>query len=143
MKKIMIFFIGLSVFMTCLVFAENKFTVSGDLICSTDANIYFCLYDQQTYPDWKKMLPPVSLTQMVKADPLGKASFTFKDVPKGDYVMIVFVDENGNGKLDCDSWGFVQEQMWTYKKNPVTGLTPGWHDLKFQVNENVSGILVK
>jgi uncharacterized protein (DUF2141 family) len=143
MKKTIILAISATLLVTSFVFAEENFTVSGDLMYSTDANICFCLYNQRMFQDWKKTLPPGSFTQTVKADTSGKASFTFQDVPIGEYVIIAFVDENANGKLDYDTWGFIQEPWWMYKQNPNVGMSASWHDVKFEVIENVSGIVIK
>jgi uncharacterized protein (DUF2141 family) len=37
------------------------------------------------------------------------ASFVFADLPRGDYAVILFHDENGNGKLDMNFWGVPTE----------------------------------
>jgi len=125
-----------------LVFAEDKCTVSGDVTYSREANVYVCLHNQQTYPEWNRKLPPGSFTQTVKATPSGKASFTFTDVPKGEYLIVAFADENGNGKLDLDTWGFVQEPVWFFKQNPMGG-NVNWYDQKFEVDKNMTGIIMK
>jgi uncharacterized protein (DUF2141 family) len=143
MKKVILFFVGVALSMTSVGFAQETFTVAGEVMYSTDANIYVCLHTVQTFPDWKKALPPGSFTQTVKASPSGKADFNFKDVPRGEYVIIAFVDQNGNGRLDCDTWGYPQEAYWTYKENPMPGFGTNWYDQKFQVNESVSGIVIK
>jgi hypothetical protein len=70
-----------------LVFAEDKCTVSGDVVYSKEADIFVCLHNKQTFHEWK-ILPPGSFTQKIKANPSGEASFTFKDVLKGDYLII-------------------------------------------------------
>jgi uncharacterized protein (DUF2141 family) len=123
--------------------AEEKFTVSGELNYLTDADIYVCLHTNQTFPDWKKTLPPGSFTKKVKANPSGKVEFTFTHVPKGEYLIMAFEDQNGNGTLDCTTWGFPQETFWTYKKNAMPGFGTNWHDQKFDVNANVSGIVIE
>jgi uncharacterized protein (DUF2141 family) len=122
--------------------AEENFTVSGEINCLTDADIYVCLHTNQTFRDWKKTLPPGSFTQKVKANPSGKVEFTFNQVPRGEYLVVAFVDHNENAKLDCDTWGFPQETFWTYKKNADVFGT-NWYDLKFDVHTNVRGILIE
>ena len=37
------------------------------------------------------------------------ASFVFANLPHGDYAVILFHDENGNGKLDKNFWGVPTE----------------------------------
>jgi uncharacterized protein (DUF2141 family) len=126
-----------------IVFSQETFTVSGDVLYSKEANIYVCLHTIQTFPAWKKSLPPGSFTQTVNTASSGKSNFKFEHVPKGEYLITAFVDKNGNGRLDCDNWGFPQEPFWTYKENPMPGFGTNWSDQKFQVNENVSGIVIK
>jgi len=125
------------------VFAQDKCTVSGDLAYSKEANIYVCLHTQQTYPEWKKTLAPGSFTQTVKASPSGKATFVFRDVPKGEYLIVAFADENGNGKLDVDTFGHALESWWVYKQTPTGGSGVNWYDQKFEVDKDVTGITLK
>jgi uncharacterized protein (DUF2141 family) len=143
MKRIFVvcFIVGALLLAMSFVIAEDKCTVSGDVAYSKEANIYVCLHDQQTIREWKT-LPQGSFTQKVKASPSGKASFTFKDVPKGDYLIIAFADENGNGKVDVDTWGFAQEPVWAYKQSPTSGYL-NWSDQKFEVDKDITGITLK
>jgi uncharacterized protein (DUF2141 family) len=140
MKKIVFSLIAVVLFMVCLVFAEDKCTVSGEVLYSKDADIYVCLFSQATWPSWKRELPPSPFTQTVKASPSGRASFTFKEVPKGDYLIMAFADENKNGKLDCDTAGFFLEPASFYK--PSIQHT-NWYDQKFEVDKDVTGINIK
>ena len=88
MKRIFtIFFLAIALSAVNFTFAQDKCTISGDVAYSKEANIYVCLHTQQTYPEWKKTLPPGSFTQTVKANPSGKATFVFRDVPKGEYLI--------------------------------------------------------
>lgn len=127
---------------TTFAIAEDKCTVSGDVAYSKEANIYVCLHTRQTYPEWKKTLPPGSFTQTVKAIPSGKAYFTFTGVPKGEYLIVAFADENGNGKFDTDTFGHGLEPWWVYKQNPMGGGI-NWYDQKFEVDKDVTGITLK
>jgi uncharacterized protein (DUF2141 family) len=140
MKKIVFSLIAVALFMACLVFAEDKYTVSGEVVYSKDADIYVCLFSQATWPSWKRELPPIPFSQIVKASPSGKASFTFKDVPKGDYLIMTFADENKNGKLDCAPLGWALEPTG-YHKPPIEGHT-NWYDQKFEVDKDVTGLVL-
>jgi uncharacterized protein (DUF2141 family) len=140
MKKIVFSLAAVVLVVACLVFAEDKYTISGELVYSKDADIYVCLFSQATWPDWKRQLPPSPFTQTVKASPSGRASFTFKEVSKGDYLVMAFADENKNGKLDCDAWGMFLEPASFYK--PSIQHT-NWDEQKFEVDKDVTGIEIK
>jgi uncharacterized protein (DUF2141 family) len=132
--------IALSIIST--IFAQDKCTVTGEVVFSGDSNIYVCLHTSKTFATFKKELPPPGFVQIVKANASGKAPFAFMDVPKGEYLVHVFVDENKNGKFDCDGWGYALEPSLMYK--PLAyGVHPNWYEQKFEVNEDLSGIVLK
>jgi uncharacterized protein (DUF2141 family) len=145
MKRIVFastFAIALS--MVSVVYAEDKCTVSGEVVYSGDSNIYVCLLNATTFAAAlgpQKELPPPGFVQIVKANASGKASFVFKDVPKGEYVVRVFADENNNGKFDTDTWGNPLEPVRSYKV-AKEGLA-NWNEQKFEVDKDVTGIVVK
>ena len=143
MNRIIISMIAVLFVAGSLGFAEDKFIVSGELVYATEADIYVCLYNQQTFPDWKKTMPPGHYTQKVKADSSGKGSFSFTNVPAEEYLILAFVDANNNGRLDCSAWGFPEEPTLFYKPKLTTGPVANWHDQKFEVVQNVSGIILK
>jgi hypothetical protein len=129
---------------TSTVFAQDKCTVSGEVVYSGDANIYVCLLNSTTFAaavGRQKELPPPGFDQIVKANAAGKASFAFKDVPKGDYLVLAFADENNNGKHDTDAMGFPIEPVRTYKR-PADATLHNWSEQKFEVDKDVTGILV-
>ena len=127
-----------------LAFAQDKCTVSGEVVYSGDSNIYVCLLNSATFAaalGRQRELPPPGFVQIVKANASGKASFAFKAVPKGEYVVRVFADENNNGKFDCDTWGFPLEPVNAYKTSKDGHAN--WNDQKFEVDKDVTGIVVK
>jgi hypothetical protein len=75
MNRIIISMIAVLFVAGSLSFAEDKFIVSGELVYATEADIYVCLYNQQTFSDWKKSMPPGHYTLKVKANSSGKALF--------------------------------------------------------------------
>lgn len=145
MKKI-VFCFALATFLsaTSLALAQDKCTVSGEVVYSKDSNIYVLLLNSTAFPPAvgrQKELPPPGFVQIVKANASGKASFAFKDVPKGEYVVRVFADENNNGKFDCDTWGFPLEPVSSYK--PSVDVQANWGEQKFAADKDVTGIVVK
>jgi uncharacterized protein (DUF2141 family) len=145
MKRILFAFaLAMALSAASLAFAQDKCTVSGEVVYSGDSNLYVCLLNSKTFAAaWgrQKELPPSEFVQIVKANASGKASFAFKEVPKGEYVVNVFADENNNGKLDTDTWGYTVEPVAGYK--PAKNNYPNWNDQKFDADKDVSGIVVK
>lgn len=125
-------------------FAQDKCTVSGEIVYSGDSNIYVCLLNSTTFAaavGRQKELPPPEFVQIVKANAVGKASFAFNGVPKGDYVVRAFADENNNAKHDTDAMGFPIEPVGMYRR--AEGGHPPWSEHKFEVDKDVTGIVVK
>lgn len=145
MKRIVFTFalaIALSAATTAL--AQDKYTVSGEVVYSGHSNLYVSLLNLTTFaaalgPD--KELPPPGFLQILKTNASGKASFAFKDVPKGDYIVRVFADENNNGKFDTDAFGIPIEPGGCYR--PPAGGGHNWYELKFEVAKDITGIVIK
>ena len=145
MKRIVfVFVLTMALSAASVAFAQDKCTVSGEVVYSKDSNIYVCLLNPKTFAaavGREKELPPPEFVQIIKANASGKASFAFKDVPKGEYVVRVFADENNNGKFDADTWGYPLEPVNAYK--PARDGHANWQDQKFEVDKDVTGIAVK
>jgi uncharacterized protein (DUF2141 family) len=146
MKKIVFaltFAIALSVVIN--IYAQDKCTISGEVLYSGESNIYVLLLNSKTFPaaaGRKKEMPPPGFVQIVKAGASGKASFAFKNIPKGEYIVRVFADENNNGKFDCDAWGFPLEPMKSYKPS-ADGIQSNWYEQKFAADKDITDIMVK
>jgi len=146
MKKIVfVFALTMALSAASLALAQNKCTVSGEVVYSGDLKIYVCLLNSTTFAaavGRQKELPPPGFVQIVKANAASKASFAFKDVPKGDYVVRAFADENNNGIHDTDAMGFPIEPARTYKL-PADAMLHNWSEQKFEVDKDIAGIVVK
>lgn len=61
---------------------------------------------------------------------------TFQHIPEGVYAVSIFHDENDNGKLDTNFFGFPKEDYGC--SNGATGFMgpPEWDDAKFELKEN-------
>ena len=72
-------------------------------------------------------------TRMVaqSAAPTGtRARFEFKDLPPGDYAVMVMHDENGNGKLDSNMIGMPVEG-YGFSNNPNVMRKPTFEEARF------------
>lgn len=146
MKRIIVIFaIAMALSTVSLVFAQDKCTVSGEVLYSGDSNIYVCLLNSTTFAaavGREKELPPPGFVQIVKVNGSSKAFFIFKNVPKGEYVVSAFADKNNNGKMDIDtSWTLIEPT--DYYKPRVHGRDCNWYGQKFKVDKDVTGIVLK
>jgi uncharacterized protein (DUF2141 family) len=146
MKRIIfVFALAMVLSAASLAFAQEKCTISGEVVYSGDSNIYVILLNSKAFAPAlgrQKELPPPEFVQIVKATASGKASFAFKDVQKGEYVVQAFADENSNAKMDVDTWGVAIEPR-DYYKAMVQGLYANWDEQKFEVDGDVTGIMLK
>ena len=123
-------------------FAEETFTVSGEVVYSGDLDVYVSLLDLEAFTNHKKERPPAPFTQVFKDSPerkkTGRIPFMFQEVPKNSYCIIVFKDKNKNEKMDYDGWNFPQEPETSYKES----LSFNWYNIKFQVDKDMTDILI-
>jgi uncharacterized protein (DUF2141 family) len=126
-----------------LVWAEGQYTVSGEMRNLGEAKTYVCLFNQASYRAFigpKREMPPSGFKKMVKADKSGSAPFAFTNVPKGDYVLFAFADENNNGNFDRDSYGANLERCCSYNTTEIGWWS--WHDQKFEVAKDTTGLVL-
>ena len=146
MKKIVFAFaLAIALSVASFAFAQDKCTVSGEVVYSGASNIYVCLHNSTSFAaasSRQRELPPPGFVQIVKANESGKASFAFKDVPKGDYVVQAFADENSNAKMDTDTQGYAIEPRDFYKPRPQDAYA-NWNEQKFTVDKDITGIMLK
>lgn len=64
---------------------------------------------------WDGAAPPVQAQQLAPSG--DTAQFVFKDLPAGDYAVMVTHDENGNGQLDSNVLGMPVEG-YGFSNNP-------------------------
>ena len=127
-------------------FAQDKCTVSGEVVYSGNSNIYIYLHNSTSWTAFatrQKELPAPEFVQIVKVTGSGKVSFAFNEVPKGEYVIQAFADETANAKMDCDLEGYAIEPRAFFKPRPHHGLYVNWHEQKFMVDKDATGIILK
>lgn len=65
-----------------------------------------------------------------------KATVTFTDLPKGDYAISLYHDENGNGVLDRNMFGIPSEDYAASNNAKGNMGPPKYTDAKFTVTTN-------
>jgi len=144
-KKVMLF-LGILFMVFAFAYAEEKFTISGEVTFQYDANIYICLLTMEEFRDFNKPRhrlseSPCKVIQM-NADlkKAGKVSFTFDNVPKGTYCVFTYQDVNMNGEVDFENYNI--NEPWGSYKEIITAI-PHWETVKFDVEKDITGITIE
>ncbi len=135
-----LFFVGI-VLSSTVAFAEEAFTVSGEVAFPGDADIIIKLLTKEE--DTAEKNPPQERLLVLKLTPEQrkdrKASFNFITVPKGTYIIRCFQDDNGNGKLDLGRATVRLEPHGLYKPSwPFD-----WDLSSFLVDGDITGIKIE
>jgi uncharacterized protein (DUF2141 family) len=131
----------LSFFFTTVLSAEppNSATLTIRIINARNANglIRIALFESaEGFPgDSSKALR----TQPAKIDPQTlTAQAVFTDIPRGTYAVILFHDENGNGKLDKNLVG-IPKEGYGASNNPTKKMRPpAFDEAKFSLASDQS-----
>jgi uncharacterized protein (DUF2141 family) len=67
--------------------------------------------------------------------------FTFKDVPAGAYAINCYQDTNGNGKLDCGTFG-PKEPWGVYRNARHAFKAPKFKEMAFNVQDDIHDIVI-
>ena len=88
---------------------------------------------------WSNQAKPVQ-AQSIKAE-ADQAHFVFKDLPAGDYAVLVTHDENGNGKLDTNMLG-VPVEGYGFSNNRELMRKPTFEEARVHVPAEGSTITI-
>lgn len=144
-KKCYLFFICIGLFNGSVLYAETEtFTVSGTIAFQKQGDLYIMLLTEEEYTNKAganavyrlKIIP--SARQMTNQE----VSFTFRDIPAGEYCFNCFQDTNGNGFLDKGLFG-PTEPWCIYPEVWVLLGRPAFNDICFTLNEDLTGIEIK
>ena len=147
-KKLILFLITLLV-VSAFAYAEEKFTVSGQVSFQYDGDIYICLLTKEEFQNFHRLRhklsqSPCKVIHMNAAlKKAGKVSFTFNNIPKGTYSVLTYQDVNMNGEVDhagqplSEPWG-------SYKKtSQIAPWASVWGVIKFDLEKDITGIKIK
>ena len=146
-KKAMLF-LAVLLMASAFAYAEEKFTVSGDVTFQYDGDIYICLLTMEEFRDFSKPRhrlseSPCKVIHMNTAlKKAGKVSFTFNNVPKGTYCVFTYQDVNMNGEVDREKIKMISEPWGSYKEAFI-GLLPTWEKMKFDLESDITGITIE
>lgn len=138
MKKVLLIF---GLFMSIICFAEEK-------VDHRDLNIKVLNFEgnkgnaklllfktRKGFPNKEKYAVKIEIVEIVD----GKATFAIKDLNYGEYGILVFHDENENGKLDLNFLG-IPKEGFAYS-NGVKGHAK-FHRVKFVFDSKNNEVLI-
>jgi len=100
-------------------------------------NVLLALYK----PTDKWMRNASGGSQMVPAKKDG-VTVTFKDLPEGEYAVSLFVDENGNGKMDANAMG-IPTEPYAFSNDAMGNFgPPTFEQSKFSVGKDNKTIVI-
>ena len=147
-KKAMVL-LGILLMVSAFAYAEDKFTISGEVTFQNDGNIYICLLTKEEFRDI--IVPRRELSQSpckvihmnTDLKKAGKVSFTFDNVPKGTYCIFTYQDINMNGEVDFVNYA-IDEPWVTYKGYKEAFFEhPTWGKVKFDLEKDITGIKIE
>ena len=146
-KKSMLF-LGILLMASGFAYAEEKYTISGEVTFQYDGNIYICLLTMEEFRDFntprhKLSESPCKIIQMnTDLKKAGKVSFTFDNIPKGTYCVFTYQDVNMNGEVDFENY-VINEPWGSYKEGAIGIAIPTWGKVKFDLERDITGITIE
>lgn len=111
----------------------HQLTIEIKNIPSTKGNLFIGLYQP------KNDFPVFGKQYIGKVVPVtGKTmTYTFKDLPQGDYAFAIYHDENKNSKLDKNMLGVPTEYYGFSNNARRTFSAPSFQESSFDLNKDV------
>jgi len=145
-KKLVPLFICLGLLFS-VAFAEENYTILGEVTFGEDGDIYICLLTKEGFRDFQtpgqELTPEKCNVIKMNADlkGAGKVFFKFDSVPKGTYCIVALQDVNNNGMADFAQHR-ISEPLGSYKEGDPTLALP-WDDIKFDLKKDITGIKIQ
>ena len=115
-----------------LSFSQNQIAIDVHDVPSSKGKISVAVYN--TKEDFLKFEKVFKCDSIVAQK--GITSIAIKDLPKGEYALAIFHDENGNDKLDTNWLGIPKEKVaFSHAKMKTFG-PPGFKDCAFMVEKD-------
>ncbi|MBR9914378.1 MAG: DUF2141 domain-containing protein [Algicola sp.] len=124
-----------SLLISTLGFAQDKtantITVTIENFTSNDGKAILALHTSESFMKG----PGIQNLSANIVD--GKATFTFENVPSGEYALLALHDKNDNKRMDYEANGMPKES-YGLSNNPRSYGPPIYDDAKFQVQKDTS-----
>ena len=133
MKLLVSTLLGLALFVSNVINAQEKFTITATVvnITSSEGKVGFALYNKENFMKTPILASDVKIVE-------GKSTVTFKDVEPGEYAVVCYHDKNNNDKMDFATNGMPLEDYGS-SNNVMNFGPPTFENAKFTVSDkNVS-----
>lgn len=113
------------------LFAQHHFTVEVNNLVSGKGSVYLGLYNKN-----KGFLDENASIAKGKVKSMGnKITYTFKNLPAGEYAVAVYQDVNDNGKCDRNMIGYPTEGFGFSKNYKPRLSAPKFDEVKIAINQ--------
>lgn len=132
LKKIIVVMVLITINAT--LFAQNNFTVEVSELVADKDTVYLGLYNQKN-----GFLNEGSAVVNAKIKAKGnKVSYTFKNLPVGEYAVAAYQDVNSNGKCDRNFIGYPTEGFGFSKNYRPKVSAPKFDEVKIYVKQSTA-----
>lgn len=123
------------------IFGEKMNIILNDLPKGTKGNLMLIVVDSEEIYNSKKPEKKAVLKYIRKNAFINQKEIKFSiDLPKGEYVVQFYIDENKNGKLDTNLVGIPKEKYgFTKKYSAIT--KPKYKDVVIQLKKEKTVVL--
>ncbi|WP_115622070.1 DUF2141 domain-containing protein [Chryseobacterium indoltheticum] len=112
--------------------AQNHFTVEVTDLVSDKGSVYFGLYNKK-----RGFLNDGVTIANAKVKTTGnRVSYTFKNLPVGEYAVAVYQDVNNNGKCDRNMIGYPIEGFGFSRNYRPKLSAPNFDEVKIAINQS-------
>ncbi|AZQ44752.1 DUF2141 domain-containing protein [Nonlabens ponticola] len=132
--------------LSILFLATTVFTAQGQEETVNDGYTLTVTVPNARSNDGKMMFSLNTKNDFMRAAPFksdsvaivdGVATVTFKNVPAGEYAVMVLHDKNENMQMDFENNGMPKED-YGMSNNPMSMGPPSWADAKFDVTDDAT-----
>jgi uncharacterized protein (DUF2141 family) len=117
----------------------EQYSISGSVLVKKAGVLYIYLVDEKQFSI--PLTGIVEIRKNLKEKREQKIPFSFSGIPDGEYGIRVYVDTNGNGKLDRGVFGPSEPWGMSWQGEPKRGI-PRFEDIAFYVERDVKNIII-
>ena len=115
--------------------SERSITITVVNVLNNEGTVNFAIFDKENF----RKQPLYAKSSTIED---GVSEVTFLNVPKGEYAIICYHDENKNGRMDFQENGMPKESYGT-SNNPMLMGPPNFESSKFEVNAQDLNLEIK
>jgi uncharacterized protein (DUF2141 family) len=117
----------------------GQYRISGSVLVNKAGILHIFLVDEEQFSIPFTGIEDLTVT--LKESQEQEVPFCFSGIPEGQYGIRVYIDTNGNGKLDRGFLGPSEPWGMSWIDEPKKGI-PRFRDIAFYVDRDMQNILV-